>query len=310
MASAIFRLFLVSLISGCATLGPQTQAFLSEPLTIPESKKITAAPFIEQTENYCGPATLAMAMSSAGRSVPVEVLGQEMITPGKKGTLQEDMLGASRRHGFLAVRIRGIPALLGEIAAGNPVVVFQNLGLSWIPRWHYALAVGYDLKREKLILHSGKKAFDEMDLRRFEHSWSLGNHWAIVVLEASKLPATASDLDVVAGAAGLEQVDRSSDAETVYKNVLLKWPHSLGALIGLGNVRYTLKDYSGAVKYLSQAAEFHSDSAMVWHNLATAQGAAHQRQAARKSAQQALRLADPSEAATYRQNLAEWLANP
>ena len=45
--------------------------------------------------------------------------------------------------------------LLQEVAAGHPVIVLQNLGLEWIPVWHYSVVIGYDLSRGQLVLRSG-----------------------------------------------------------------------------------------------------------------------------------------------------------
>src|SRR3569623_3150374 len=48
-----------------------------------------------------------------------------------------------------------LAALLREVGAGHPVQVLQNRGLSWAPRWHYAVVVGYDLARDEVVLRSG-----------------------------------------------------------------------------------------------------------------------------------------------------------
>ena len=72
--------------------------------------------------------------------------------------------------------------MLTEIAAGNPVIIFENLALSWLPQWHYALALGYDLQRQEIILHSGHDANFRWDLSKFERSWMLGDYWGLVVL--------------------------------------------------------------------------------------------------------------------------------
>jgi len=57
------------------------------------------------------------------------------------------MIAAARRNGFVAIELApNLSDLLAEIAAGNPVVVLQNLALDWYPAWHYAVAIGYDLK--------------------------------------------------------------------------------------------------------------------------------------------------------------------
>ena len=75
-------------------------------------------------------------------------LTDQVYVPARKGSLQIEMLAAARRNGTLAFVIPNrLEALLEELEAGNPVLVLLNLGLSWIPSWHYAVAIGYDLDR-------------------------------------------------------------------------------------------------------------------------------------------------------------------
>ncbi len=66
------------------------------------------------------------------------------------------MIGAARRHGRVAYVISSPEELLVEVAAGNPVIVLQNLGLSWVPVWHYAVVIGYDGDADMVTLHSGE----------------------------------------------------------------------------------------------------------------------------------------------------------
>ena len=263
-------------LSACATPAKQTESFLKLPRNIPEMHQIQDVPFIQQTENFCGPASLAMMMNWAGHPVSVSELGSQMYTPGKKGTLQSDILSASRRQGMLAVPVKGISALLNELAAGHPVLVLQNLGFSWFPKWHYAVALGYDLTDPILLLHSGPESSQKMDLRQFEQTWALADYWGVAVLPPKSLSATASDLAHAGAAAALEQIGKASEAEEIYRNILKRWPGSLSALIGLGNTRYAAKDYQASVYFLNEATQKHPLSAVAWHNLAIAQGAAAQ----------------------------------
>lgn len=271
----------LSVLSACASAPKQTEAFLHAPRTIPDIYQVARVPFIEQTENFCGPASLAMAINWAGPTVTAAEVGAQTFTPGKEGTLQSDILGASRRNGMLAIPVQGIPALLTELAAGHPVLILQNQAFSWYPKWHYAVAVGYDLKEGELTLHSGKEAYKKVDLRKFEHSWSLAEYWGVVVLPPSKLSATGDELAHAAAGASFEQLGKNAEAELVYKNVVLRWPGSLAALIGLGNTRYTAGDYRSAVRYLREAARKHPESAAAKSNLATAEAANNHGRAAR-----------------------------
>jgi len=88
------------------------------------------------------------------------------------------------------------------------VIVFQNLGLPWYPRWHYAVVIGYDLPRREVLLHSGPEARKVTSMRLFELTWEWGKNWGVVVLPPEKLPATAEEeLLVRALARKLRSVD-------------------------------------------------------------------------------------------------------
>ncbi len=145
-----------------------------------------------------------MVLNHAGNPMTIEKIGLETFTPGKSGTLQNDLLGAARRNGMLTVPVQGMKNLLTEVAAGHPVIVLQNLAFSWYPRWHYAVVFGYDLDREELTLHSGPEAFKKGDLRKFERTWNHSDQWGMIVLRPGELAPTADDLTHAAGAAALE----------------------------------------------------------------------------------------------------------
>lgn len=264
----------VILMSGCATPARQTQAVLKSPLHIPTYFQIKNMPFVAQTEGYCGPATLSMAMRWAGSHITLEDLGPQVMTPGKKGTLQVDMISAGRRQGLMAIPLEGLPALLTEVASGHPVIVFENLGFSWYPQWHYAIVFGYDLETQEVIMHSGADAFKHWDMSRFERSWMLGDYWGLVLLPAGELSAAADELAHMRAAAGLEQAGKIREAGLAYHRILEQWPKSLGALIGLGNLAFKRNDFHGAVGFLKMAAEFYPDSIMARHNLTVASAAA------------------------------------
>ena len=63
---------------------------------------------------------------------------------------------------------------LRAVAGGLPVVVFQNLGLSAAPVWHYAVLIGYDLDSEKVVLHTGVDEASEQSIHPFERTWVRG----------------------------------------------------------------------------------------------------------------------------------------
>lgn len=300
---------LAFLLAACAAPTRQTDAILSaRDRDVPEAFRIPNVPYIKQTENYCGPATLTMAMRFHGRQVSVDEIASQVYTPGKKGTLQQDMLGSARRQGMLAVQIQGLPNLLKELNANHPVITFMNLGLSWYPIYHYALVTGYDLREPSLIVHSAGTENRDWSMRKFERNWD--QSWGLVVLPPSKLSVAADELEHSAAAAGLEAVGRLKEAELVYTNILKRWPESFGALIGIGNLTYGRGDYKASVAYLKRATHFHPLSSTAWHNRATAEGAAGEKAFAQKSAARAIELATPEQMASFRESLRNWLPAP
>ncbi len=308
MVRAFISCICVALLSGCATTAKQTEAYLKAPLAgLPRSVKIDNVSFINQSANHCGPATLAMATSWAGRPISVEELTKQVYTPGANGTYQADMISAARRNGFLAIPSKGLPALITELSAGHPVIVFENLQFNWYPKWHYALAFGYDLDSEDIILHSGPVKEKHWDLRKFERSWMLGDYWSLIVLPAGQLAVSADDLAHATAASALEQVGHANEAKLVYESILVKWPESLPALIGLANFAFSSGDVLGACRYLETATEAHPTSAAAWHNLAIAEGEANQRKQAKVSAARAYDLAPEDSKAAYRTSLKDFL---
>ena len=264
---------LISLTAGCVT-APQTRALMQRRPDVLEKVEIPNVPFIDQSAGECGPATLAMAMNWAGHPVTVDQISSEVMTPEKKGSLQEDLISASRREGVMAVRIDGTNALIEELAAGHPVIIFENLGLSWYKQWHYALVYGYDLKNVQFIQNSGHDAGDHVDMSIFERSWKLSDYWGLVVLPPGETSAAASEIENMQAASGLEQVGRDEAADLAYHAVLKRWPMSLGALVGLGNLAYKKHEFKTAIGYLREARKTHPGSEMVAHNLRVAEAAA------------------------------------
>ena len=300
-ATVVFAL----LLGACAA--PQSSALLTAPpADLPESARLAEVPFYPQERYYCGPASLAMALTWSGVEVDQHSLAKEVYTPGREGALRNDLMSGARRYGRLAVPVHGLDNLLRELAAGHPVIVFQNLALDIYPQWHFAVAIGYDLKREELILHSGTREYHRIALDTFERTWARGEHWAMVVLPPDELPATAEAIEVTRAAAGIERAERLENAATAYGTILARWPDSLPAGMGLANVRYKLGDLDGTQAALERVVEVHPESAPAWNNLAHVLNQQGRHREALDAIQRAIRIDDrPAYRETMREIAAE-----
>lgn len=257
---------IVGLLTGCAGLRPSEIPTLPEGL--PARSVIEAVPFYPQSAYQCGPAALAMVLTWSGLPIVPEALQSQVYTPSRKGSLQMALISAARRHGRVTYEIQGVDSIWPEIAAGHPVIILQNLGVSWFPVWHYAVVIGYDFPEKIVILHSGVTERKVTSLRTFEKTWARGAYWGLMVLEPTKIPALAKENDYLAGVLGLERAHQFRAAVSGYRTALSRWPNSLAAGMGLGNSYYALGDLEAAEAAFRIAVENHPQAGAAYNNLA------------------------------------------
>ncbi len=295
----IFFFILLIFLCSCSSRSDYTRKYKINQKTNSE------VPFIAQEEFQCGPATLAMVMNFRGLQKKSDDLSAETFTPDKKGSFQADMISSVRRNKLLAVTVTSFKNLLLEVNAGNPVIVLQNLGLSWYPRWHYAVVKGFDLKKSEMILHSGKLKDTRLGFFTFRKTWDRSENWGLLILRPGEIAATASELEMVRATAHLEAMKFYPEAVIGYENILKKWPESLGARIGLGNAFFNQKDLKRSVLILKEATEKFPGSAEAWHNYALALMGNNQVKEAKIAAKAAIEKCHKEYLNIYQQNLSE-----
>jgi tetratricopeptide (TPR) repeat protein len=295
-------LFFVLITSGCAAT--QTTALLRQPpVKLPGSTEIATVPFFPQQAYQCGPASLAMTLDWAGAKVTPEALAPKVFIPEKHGSLQVEMIAAARRYHKLAYVLRPeLTDLLAEVAAGHPVIVFQNLGLPWYPVWHFAVVIGYDLPHRRFILHSGPDTRMYMAMSTFEHTWARGGYWALLVLPPGTLPQTATEQRYLDAVIALEQTGHDASAATAYRAALRRWPQSETAGMGLGNSLYAMGRLREAQTAFLRVARDHPHAAAAFNNLAQTYADQGRYRQALTAARKAVALGGPL-APTFRKTL-------
>jgi len=270
----------------------------------PARAMVANVPFFAQEELQCGPAALAMTLNWSGIPIRPSDLAPEVFTPDLKGSLQSSLIGAARRHGRVAYPISGREAMLAEVSAGHPVIVLVNLGLSWYPKWHYAVVIGFDQEREEIILHSGLTANEHLSSRVFLNVWHRSEYWGLLVLPPDRLPATVGEADWLEAVAGLELTGQWQEAAVGYGAALKRWPKSFAAWMGLGNSRYSLHDLAGSAEAFHRATLLQPENGMPFNNLAQVLNDQGKRQEALAAAQRAVDLGGPL-LESFRQTLEE-----
>ena len=288
----------LTLLSGCAT-APQSQGIgQAVPVDLPSRAELADTAFFPQDDYQCGPAALATLLVGQGIEVTPEELVGEVYVPERRGSLQAEMRAATRARGLVAYRLRPeLADILTEVAAGNPVLVFQNLGLGFAPRWHYAVVIGYDLDAGRIVLRSGTIERHVNDLPRFERTWARGERWAFVALPPDRLPATAEPLSWLRAVNELEQTGMLSAAASGYRAAIERWPEQHIGYLGLANTRFAVGEFASAERALRDLLQQQPQRHEAWNNLAHVLAARQCGRQARSAAECAVALAP--EAAVY-----------
>jgi len=260
---------MIVVLSGCAAPLQSTAWRATPPAELTHAVELDAVPFFPQERYQCGPAALATVLASSGAAVTADELAPQVYLPARQGSLQPELLAAARRYQRLPYVLEpDLAALLREVGAGHPVLVLQNLGLSWAPRWHYAVVVGYDLARDEVVLRSGTERRHRVSFKVFERTWRRGGAWAVAVLPPAELPATAQELPYLRTVTAFESLGQPALAATAYQAAARHWPTSIVAWFGLGNGLYAQGDYSGAAAAYRQVLSLAPGYAPALNNLA------------------------------------------
>lgn len=259
------------LAAGCAQLVPQTVALRTGwPDGVPQTVELASVPFFPQDEYQCGPAALATVLAHSGLAITPDPLVKEVYLPARRGSLQTEMLAAARRHGRIAYALAPrYGDLLREVAAGNPVVVLQDIGyLPLRPQWHYAVVNGFDYPSGTIWLRSGTQPRRAMPFTAFERTWMKGGYWAMVATPPDRIPATATEDAWLAAVLAFARLEQGEALTRAYAAALQRWPASVAAAVGLANRHHARGAFAEAAAVLREALGRHPESVVVANNLA------------------------------------------
>ncbi len=284
-------------LTACVS-APQSAQLLQQNADNSVSKSLFASPvslnfvpFYPQEDYQCGPAALATVLQASSVAVTPDELVSRVYVPARQGSLQIEMLAAARAYGRASYQLA--PALedvLHEVREGRPVLVMQNLGLSWYPQWHYAVVIGYDLDNKELILRSGTIKDYRLSVKVFERTWARSEHWAFVVLKPGEMPVNAEELPYFESVAAFERVQPGESAQEFYRNGLQRWPESINLAMGLGNSYYSAARFEEAAQVYTGLLRHNPDYAVAHNNLAQVFLEQGEQERALEHAQQAVAL--------------------
>jgi hypothetical protein len=259
---------LLLLLTGCASR-PSLLPSLIPSEGLMTRLELEATPFHPQKQYQCGPAALATLLGHSGVSATVESLLPLVYLPDKKGSLQIEMVAASRRFDRIPYQINPeLIALIKELQAGRPVLVLQNLGLELWPVWHYAVVIGYSVEDDELILRSGVTRRERLSTHRFLATWEKSDNWAMVLLKPGELPASPEQLPYLKAVAATEELASVDSLISAYRAALIEWPESQIALFGLAASLHAKGDLVAAERSYRKLLATKPDHIAAYNNLA------------------------------------------
>ena len=268
-------------LAGCATqrVAPHTA----------HAVELDGVPFFAQERYQCGPAALATVLVYNGVDVTPDQLVPLVYVPERKGSFQAELKAATREFGRLpyvlsapepkateaetaeptkTARDPASEALLDEVAAGHPVLVLQNLGFSWLPKWHYAVVIGYEPESDNLLLRSGTTERKSERSQSFLRTWRLAGNWAMVALRPGDIPASASADTYLSMLAASEGHITAADMHSALAAGLREWPNAADLMFAAGNHARVQGDVLEAAQLYRSALVVQPTHAGVLNNFA------------------------------------------
>ncbi|MCI0517575.1 MAG: PA2778 family cysteine peptidase [Woeseiaceae bacterium] len=239
---------------------------------IPSNSAIEIAntAFFPQEAYQCGPAALATVLQTSGVAVVPDELVPLVYIPERGGSLQAEIIAAARTFGRIPYVLEpAFAALLRELDGGRPVLVLQNLGVSFAPAWHYAVVIGYSSIDGEIILRSGTTRRLVQPARTFASTWRRSDNWGVVLLPADDVPAGIDRQRYLAAVAAAESAQQYELAFEAYTAATTRWPDEPLAPLGIGNIHYARGELVAAELWYRRVLEIEARHPVAMNNLAS-----------------------------------------
>lgn len=157
---------------------------------LPERVELNGVPFFRGNANQSGSMALASMLSQQGVRITPGLLDKPLKLQGGVATLEGSIENVARDYGMLVYPLdHNLPALLTQVAAGHPVLLRYSDGVAFLGGPRYALLVGYDSYKQRVLLRSGMNRRLQVDFGSFTSAWEKEGSWAVLVQKPSQLPA-------------------------------------------------------------------------------------------------------------------------
>ncbi|NIE76243.1 peptidase C39 family protein [Pantoea sp. Ap-967] len=175
---------LAASLAGCAGAPPANLKGL------PQRVEISSVPFYRGNANHSGAMALAALLSQQGAPITPGLLDKPLNLPQGAEALETGIPRVAREYGMVVYPLdKQLEALLTQVAAGHPVLLRYQEGSAWWSEPRYAVLIGYDRYKKRVLLRAGMHRRQMMAIDDFASAWAKEGSWAVLVQPPRQLPA-------------------------------------------------------------------------------------------------------------------------
>jgi ABC-type bacteriocin/lantibiotic exporter with double-glycine peptidase domain len=148
-------------------------------------------PFVQQSREGCGAASLAMVMQywqkqqgkTSSQTSDAGYIMKQLHSPEGHGIYASTMEAYLTDHGYRTFAFQGKWADLREhLQKGRPLIVALKPA-DWANALHYVVVAGIDSDRSLVMFNdpAGRK-LTKLDRKTFEKEWDATGHWTLLAL--------------------------------------------------------------------------------------------------------------------------------
>jgi uncharacterized protein YvpB len=151
-------------------------------------------PFIQQTVEGCGSASIAMVLEywrAHGTSIApgrddAGAIQKLLYSRKGRGIFASDMERYLKESGFRVFALRGEWSDLGDhLAKGRPLIISLEPGSAHAPL-HYVVVTGMDWQREAVLVNDPARGkLLRIERAEFEKEWSAARNWMLLAVPAA-----------------------------------------------------------------------------------------------------------------------------
>lgn len=149
-------------------------------------------PFVRQTSDGCGAASIAMVMqywqrqqgAPPGSAANADYILHALYSSAAHGIYASAMLRYLQQHGYRAFAFRGDWAMLAEhLRKGRPLIAALRPASD--PSLHYVVVAGLDETRQIVLLNDpAQRKLLKEDRAQFEREWKATDDWTLLAVPA------------------------------------------------------------------------------------------------------------------------------